>query len=742
MSVLLLFATVAAVSKPLDAEVRWTQFGVPHVKAQDFESLGYGYGFAIAGDRLCLLADRLITLRGERSRWYGADGKARVAFMSTSNLNSDLFHRVQLANDQVATATRMLTRQTRALAEGYALGFNRYVEEIPAQARASACHGAPLPEMEGADVVRMMLSIGTLWKSFRLAPFATASAWGSPPASAPPVALMNSPPSSIGSNAWAYGADVTRNNSAIVLANPHSSWQSEWLSMHELHLTIPGRIDVAGGTFVGLPLPVVGFNANVAWSIEAPLTVTYFVMHRMNILAGEHPAYIVDGQPHPLSIVPVVIDVKQSDGSIAPRAFGIPYSSLGPLYQLPAKPDQPAGWYAVTDAGEDNALGLDQLLGIAQSRTIRQFRDATVRYRGLGSHLIAGDRHGDVAYVEAGPLLDIDDAALAACAVPGAEFNIMDGSRAACNMRTPAGAPRLAPAAKIPVLLTRGIIQNTNNSYRFSVLGVRAGGYSKLLGGSEEPDLRLQMSERRMREIAADGRVTPEEALAVVFDDRNYAAETWLDSILSACRMPGWNAQRDAACATLKQWDRTQSAASRGALLFQLLWPRIAEIPDLLPPLAPEQPFAPRAMILTSATRTAITDALDSSVAELRALGLAGDEPWGSILSARDPTGKVSLHGGSGKDGVLNVLEGTALGGNGYAAISAGTAYVQRVQWRKGRVVADVVLAHGQSLDSASPHYRDQLRLFAEKRLVRMPFREEEITADPAYRIIHLRTER
>ncbi|MBL8269502.1 penicillin acylase family protein, partial [Steroidobacter sp.] len=423
-------------AKPLDAEIRWTSYGVPHVKANDYESLGFGYGYAVAPHRLCLLAGRILTLRGERSRWFGAEAPVVAGFVPTNNLNSDLFHRVQLGAKDVTDATKKLSADARALASGYAAGYSRYVAELSEAQRAQACQGAPLPAMEVADVVRAMMSIGVLWKSFHLIPAAAASVWGQPaPAKvADAGAVMLQPPASFGSNAWAYGGDVTGTGSAMVMGNPHTFWRDVWLNMHQLHLTIPGQLDVAGADFAGLPLPVAGFNEHVAWSMEAPSTVTYYVLQKMQVETGKQPSYFVDGKRRSLRIAPVKLDIKQADGSIVQREFPIAWSELGALYQLPGMPGRPAGWYAVTDAGEGNALGLDQLLAVSRAKSTSEFRDAAIRYRGLGSHLVAGDRNGDVLYVEAGPLLDIDAARLASCGVQQAMFNVLDGTRSECSI--------------------------------------------------------------------------------------------------------------------------------------------------------------------------------------------------------------------------------------------------------------------------------------------------------------------
>lgn len=721
------------------AEIRWTRFGVPHIKAADYEGLGFGYGYAIAPHRLCLLADRILTLRGERSRWFGPDAPVVAGFVPTNNLNADLFHRVQLSAEDVAAATESMSADARAIAAGYAAGFSRYVAELSERQRAGACRGAPIPMMEQSDVVRAVMSIGVLWKSFQVLPFAAASTWGQPaPSKQANAFVMERPPTTIGSNAWAYGADATRTGSAIVVGNPHTFWRDNWLNMHQLHLTIPGKIDVAGADFAGLPLPVVGFNDDVAWSMEAPATVTYYVLQKMQVETGAQPKYVIDGQRRPLRIEPIVLDIKQTDGSLKRQQFPIAWSELGALYQLPEMPGRPQGWYAVTDAGAGNALGLDQLLAMAHAKSTVEFRDAVVRYRGIGSHLIAGDRKGDALYVEAGPLLDIDAATLAKCAIKGAMPTVLDGSRSECAIRGRAGKPRLISNDQQPAVVTRGIVQNVNNSYHYSIHKQTLSGYSPLLGQPEQHDLRLPMSEQHMRQISNDGKVTEDEALAVVFDNRNYAAETWLDDILKACNAADARQKIEHACSVLAKWDRKNDATSRGALLFHLLWPRIQKIPDLVSLAAPERPLVARSLQLTDQSRPQVIAAIEQTVAELEALKLTGDEPWGSILSARTPSGRVPLHGGSNDAGVLNVLEGAGLSHDGYTAIVSGSAYIQLVRWEGGRVIADVVLAHGQSADPASAHATDQLENFANKRLLRMPFTEAEIKADPAYRTLHI----
>src|SRR5690606_6379069 len=49
------------------ARIRRTAFGVPHIVADDYGSLGFGQGYAFAEDNACVLADQILKLRGERA---------------------------------------------------------------------------------------------------------------------------------------------------------------------------------------------------------------------------------------------------------------------------------------------------------------------------------------------------------------------------------------------------------------------------------------------------------------------------------------------------------------------------------------------------------------------------------------------------------------------------------------------------------------------------------------------------
>src|SRR5689334_17494044 len=60
-----------AAGGPLDATIKRDAHGIPNIIGDNFADVGFGYGYAIAQDNICELAESYITVRGERSRYTG-----------------------------------------------------------------------------------------------------------------------------------------------------------------------------------------------------------------------------------------------------------------------------------------------------------------------------------------------------------------------------------------------------------------------------------------------------------------------------------------------------------------------------------------------------------------------------------------------------------------------------------------------------------------------------------------------
>ena len=142
LALLGLGSTARADGSGYSAEIRRTAFGIPHIRANDFGGLGYGQGYAFAQDNLCILADHFVTLRGERSKYFGADGVAQVAMARIPNPESDAFFRTEMDLPGLRAGAAGFSADYGALVRGFLAGYNRYLRDTPPDKRPAACRNA------------------------------------------------------------------------------------------------------------------------------------------------------------------------------------------------------------------------------------------------------------------------------------------------------------------------------------------------------------------------------------------------------------------------------------------------------------------------------------------------------------------------------------------------------------------------------------------------------------------------
>lgn len=729
--------------------IRWTDNDIPHIEAQNYYALGFGYGSVHAQDRLAEISAQAIVLRGQRSKYFGAEHDSTIGFLKTTNLNSDLMFRLRLPHHWVKTQLEQLNIDTRHYIEGYVDGLNHFVDNLSPQQRAHYFIDEPMVTFEPEDVIRAAMRFGIMKEMIEIGPhLISSSAPWSDKTSKSPTTFHQRPveiEGGFGSNGWAFGGNVTDNNSAILLSNPHSAWKrtphEQRIYMHQYHLTIPGKLDVAGCSFLGFPFPMTGYNANVSWTILDAASVTPFLLHKMHVVvdsSNDAPlSYWVDGQSHPISLHHIAIDVLGENGITQRRHFSFAHSELGPLYKLPATPTRPEGWYAITNPNENNARGLDQFLGAAQSTSTREFVRAIEHQRGILCQLLVADQGGDVAYVISGNVPPIDDAQLQQSKLKSdtVAFNILDGSQRNHWLRDSNGAPSQAPCCFYPTLLSRDVIHNANNSYKYSEWGKTQPDFPAVFGQHKPQhqrgkhiaagvryDPRLVMSSKRIAEIRQHGPITAERALSLLFDNRNYAAETFLDQILQLEDWPIANSNTQ-ALQVLALWDRKNNAESKGALLFHLFWRNIIEA-NLLSVPSDGNPALDTQLDLSVKNILKVFHALDDATQQLFALGFNLDIAWGEVLYLQCSHEKIPLHGGSYQEGILNGAMPAPLTKHGFPYILFGSAYIQLTQWHNHRIIVDAVLSHGQKADIRAN--RDSIVHFSNKQLQRIPFLDED----------------
>jgi len=765
----------------LSAEIRRTSYGIPHIRANDYASVAFGMAYAFAQDNVCLMANQVVTVSGERSATFGPDGSTEVSFKPMRNADADAFFRAIIDDDALQAAAAQQSPEAHELLRGYIAGYNRYLRDTPPSKRPAACRDAawvrPITAIDMARLAEeksIQAGAGALAAGIvAAAPPQTAKTAmaGTAPARVDVASIdfdavnrdlqLLDPP--IGSNGWAFGKSATANGSGLLLGNPHFPWTTT-NRFYQAHLTVPGKLDVMGASIASFPIISIGFNKDVAWT-HTVSTARRFTLFELKLADGDPTTYLIDGKPHKMTTKTVTYTAKLADGRTEQRSHTFYMTEYGPVVSMPAAglPWTAQKAYTLRDANQNNMRSIDTWLNIARAQNVGEIRNAVGNLGIPWVNTIATDRSGRALFADVSVTPNVsaqmlqrcapagDGAVLAKKLMVGTGMVLLDGSRSACNWTVdPASpVPGLVPPSAMPVMERDDFVANSNDSSWLTNPAQKMEGFSPVLGPQAVPQrlrTRVGLMEIGKRLSGVDGlpgnRFDIESLQAVLFRDRNLASELVLDDLLRTCHAKAVQADSELrdGCTALGKWDRRSNLESRAAPLFREFWMRAHVIPNVYAvAFNPADPVnTPRGLHMQDpAVSTAVFKALKDAVAAMHKAGFALDAPLGEVQAARSPKGLIPLHGGEEYEGVLNKLTSKPVSADGLQ-VYFGTSYVQTVGFDANGPVAQALLVYGQSVDPASPHAWDQMQQFSAKRWISLPFSEQAIAADPQLTVTKL----
>src|SRR5205814_7047989 len=118
-----------------------TTFGIAHITAPDWEGIAYGTAYAHAQDNVCQTAEHLLTLRGERSQFLGAQALGDFGLGKVPNAQIDLFIRFHMDDEALARAAATTGQEVQSALRGSVAGYSRYVAVVCPDGLAVECRG-------------------------------------------------------------------------------------------------------------------------------------------------------------------------------------------------------------------------------------------------------------------------------------------------------------------------------------------------------------------------------------------------------------------------------------------------------------------------------------------------------------------------------------------------------------------------------------------------------------------------
>lgn len=780
-------AAPAAAQGPDKPTIRYTEYGIPHIIASNWEGLGTGYGYAAAKDNICTLADTYLMVDAQRSRYLGPDGRASPGEQqnTTTNLNSDLYF--QRINDN-HVVERLLDKpapegpepEVKEAIRGYVQGYNRYLAETGVNNITDpACRGAawvrPITELDVYRHAHAEIIMGSAdalldGEVNAVPPGASAAA---PPASTPARtaekirdAMAASRQQSMGSNALAVGSQgVAGGAGSIMLANPHFPWQGK-NRMWQSQLTIPGKVNVSGGSLLGFPAVNIGHNDDVAWS-HTIATVAPFGLFDVQVDPLHPTNYLVDGAWQPMTSQQVAVDVLNKDGSLGKITRTLWSTRYGPITSSMQGVALPwvVSAHAVRDVNMDNLRALNTWFHLDQATDVHDVVNTLETTEGVPFfNTIASDRKGNALYADIQATPNITDEHAQSCLTATGQllFNqalrlpnvppvsIFDGKRSACDWPDDpnAVAPGLLDPHKQPRLIRSDFAGNANDS-AWLANPEQPLSFPRVMGDTAQPrslrtqELILTAQNRINGTDDLPGRgFTPENMRQLLFADNSRAADLALDATVTMCRsqpfglilVDGNLVNVSEACPILAAWkDHNYGADSRGSVLFENYWANLlaGQANEKLPwrvPFDPKDPVhTPNSLDPGS---SAVRDAFGRAVLAMRRAGFPLNAPLSDVQRITRGAEQIPIHGGISELGVLNVVTPGQV--DGKLDITFGSSFIQQVRFTAdGPPQAASVLTYSQSANPNSPHYADQTKLFSAGQWVTERYTEDQIAASP-----------
>lgn len=742
-------------NKAYQSEITYTEYGVPHIKADNYGSLGYGIGYVQAKDNMCTLSEQILKVKGEKSRHFGA-GPGNI------DLYNDIGYKALDYPGEAKRLYKTISRDYRDLLEGYVAGFNRSLNERNSpQAYPSPCRGAEwVTEITSNDLLAYHLDLAGLASSRN---FLAAIAAAKPPvAPANIVSNVQLDPEKvlsskgIGSNGWGIGAERSEDGSALLLGNPHFPWDGE-LRFYEQHLTIPGELDVTGVGMVGLPVVTIGFNNNLGWTHTVSQSKR-FTLYQLTLSENDPLKYVYDGKERDITSKDIKVTFKGADDSLQEVKHTVYFSHFGPMVDLSSM-SSILGWSgtnAITyrDANKGNVRILDAWLAMGKAKSKAEFFKAFEDHQGIPwvNTIMAAD-DGTVSYIDGtqAPQLSKASEDFVALTTTLSAFDALwqDG---AGNVLLPgnssdhewvdtgdAGAPGLVPFKKAPQVTRNDYVFNANSSHWLTHVDEPLEGYSLIYG--PEKNIRSTRTRYNAQLITdnsgnglagSDNNFSLAELQAVLTHNGSLFAGDFQDEVVQRCEADKveWLSKREvdltAICSALADWDGQYNLDSRGAHVmreflaaFRVGTHRSINSNLFAVPYDENNPATTPSGLKARAADVEVKDdpvlkALSDAAVRLETAGIAPDAKLGDIQYLIKAEGKdpLPLSGGYSYEGVFNMTEssssrstsslannviGTKVSGSTLTKLDEGegdkTAY--RVNYGTGYVLALKMTANG-----------------------------------------------
>jgi acyl-homoserine-lactone acylase len=660
--------------------LRRDNFGVPHILAATEEAAAFGQGYAVAEDHILEVARLYLKARSEEAAYFGE------AFAESDFAVKEL-RMYEAAEAGYAKSPPWM----QMILDGYAAGYNRYIEK----------HRAELPEwvkpVTGIDVLAHSRRVVIMEFSMDRAQLFNIGRQSR----ALPVPDERD---LRGSNMWAIGRGRSASGKGILLGNPHLAWSGSQL-FHEVHLTVPGKINISGTTLIGIPGVAIGFNEDLGWSHTVNPHDSDDV-YELTLDPNDNRRYLYEGRSLPMQKQELAIQVKTASG-LAARKKDVYWSHYGPVLKWVG-----GKAYAFKSANIDEYRFLEQWNLMGKARNLEEFRRALDMQAVPMFNICYADKEGNVFYIFNGRFPDRPRGYSWAGVVPG------NASASEWNS--------ILPELRLPFLLNPpgNYVQNSNSAPWYTNL--RAIIDRKNYPDGLSPNINGLRTQLSLELLEGDDSISLEEVLSYKYNTKLLVADRVKKDLLKLARGRTHDGMSlDEAVKVLEAWDNRVSRDSRGSMLFVTFWMKYRQKARPVFEVEWNERHPASTPYGIGDDQQALA-ALAAAVAEMKQKYGGLEIAWGEIHRLRRGTLDVPIGGLTDDYGAFRIV-GYAVDKDGKYIARGGDSYVLAVEFTTPPTAYSIV-AYSQTDDPKSPHHTDQSALFADEKWKRAWFTEDDIT--------------
>lgn len=657
-----------------DVEIIRDEYGVPHIIGQTDADAHFGLAYAHAEDDWATIQQTLVASRGRGSEYYGK-GEAPADFMF------DLFRVEQTVNSNAYNPPEHI----RAITKAYADGMNLFAAEHPDEIAPGLL---PITEND--------IHAGVMWATpffYRLDGYLAPlfSDDGAPQVSPWDQEAFLGGHKVIGSNGFAVAPSRSADGHTRLIVNSHQPMTGRY-AWYEAHLMSGEGLNIFGGTFPGTPIIPQGITPTTAWThtVNRPDLVD---IYRLEVDDEDDPqAYRLDGEWREFERDEAEFRVKLFGPFSLPIKRDALWSEHGPVIS------SPKGHFAVKFAGLTETRAVEQWLAMGKARNMAEWRDALDINGVLSFNIIYGDADGNIGAVYNGRMPNRIEGPDWQDILPGDDSKLIWDS-----YRKPTDLPQIwNPEC--------GWVFSANASpFKITdpACDLKRSDFSKTFG------IEYRMTNRARRAvkiISPDESITRDELLRYRSDTRYDPEHQLMQLVVELVTAQSDDPLTQQAQEVLRNWDGDTTQDNRGAALAVMtgVMSKGGEYEeDLADPM--------------EALRY-VSETLMERFGRL-------DPEWGEVN--RIVRGDVSMPLDGAPD-VLRAIYGDPrdVASDGVMNALAGDTHIMIADWdAEGRLRAQSIMQYGASQHPDSPHYNDQVELFATGAYRDLTMTEDEVRA-------------